>query len=189
MGCILPTMHCRSQHCWELLHPFAHHCQHGRNNSQYCWRNNVRSCCARLHAAETCFSTIVLSTLEIALRFFACCGIHYTLWLLVRLSNTLITLNTYSRLMSHINTLQSSPPAVKTYFPSYEHTKLDTYEKDTTNNAAIFAIIAVLKCLQFSSLSLLNICPSVNSRLTSLSNGKRVRILRLRVNGRNIVGC
>ena len=20
MGCILPTMHCRSQHCWELLH-------------------------------------------------------------------------------------------------------------------------------------------------------------------------
>ena len=21
-----PTMHCRSQHCWELLHPFAHHC-------------------------------------------------------------------------------------------------------------------------------------------------------------------
>ena len=30
MGCILPTMHCRSQHCWELLHPFAHQCQHGR---------------------------------------------------------------------------------------------------------------------------------------------------------------
>ena len=23
MGCILPMMHCRSQHCWELLHPFA----------------------------------------------------------------------------------------------------------------------------------------------------------------------
>ena len=23
MGCILPTMHCRSQHCWELLRPFA----------------------------------------------------------------------------------------------------------------------------------------------------------------------
>ena len=23
MGCILPTMHCRFQHCWELLHPFA----------------------------------------------------------------------------------------------------------------------------------------------------------------------
>ena len=35
MGCILPTMHCRS---WELLHPFAHHCQHARNNSQHCWR-------------------------------------------------------------------------------------------------------------------------------------------------------
>ena len=51
MGCILPTMHCRSQTCWELLHPFAHHRQHARNNSQHCWRNNVGSCCARLHAA------------------------------------------------------------------------------------------------------------------------------------------
>ena len=38
IGCILPTMHCRSQTCWpELLHPFAHHCQHARNNSQQCW--------------------------------------------------------------------------------------------------------------------------------------------------------
>ena len=51
MGCILPTMRCRSQQCWELLHPFAHHCQHGRNNSQHCWRNNVESYCVRLHAA------------------------------------------------------------------------------------------------------------------------------------------
>ena len=34
MGCILPTMHWRSQHCWELLHPFSHHCQHARNNPQ-----------------------------------------------------------------------------------------------------------------------------------------------------------
>ena len=42
MGCILPAMHCRSQHCWELLHPFAHHCQHS---------NNVWSCCVRLLAA------------------------------------------------------------------------------------------------------------------------------------------
>ena len=25
------TMHCRSQHCWELLHPFADNCQHARN--------------------------------------------------------------------------------------------------------------------------------------------------------------
>ena len=24
MGCILPTMHCGSQHCWELLHPFTY---------------------------------------------------------------------------------------------------------------------------------------------------------------------
>ena len=23
MGCILPTRHCRFQHCWELLRPFA----------------------------------------------------------------------------------------------------------------------------------------------------------------------
>ena len=44
MSCILPTMHCRSKTCWELLHPFA-------SVSQHCWRNNVRSCCARLHAA------------------------------------------------------------------------------------------------------------------------------------------
>ena len=36
MGWILPIMHCRSQHCWELLHPFAHHCQHERNNSGVC---------------------------------------------------------------------------------------------------------------------------------------------------------
>ena len=33
MGCILPTMHCRSQHCWKLLHPFADHCQHVSNNA------------------------------------------------------------------------------------------------------------------------------------------------------------
>ena len=49
MGCILPTMHCGSQHCWELLHPFVHHCQHARNNSQHCWRNIVGSCCIRLY--------------------------------------------------------------------------------------------------------------------------------------------
>ena len=30
---------------------FAHYCQHARNNSQHCWRNNVGSCCVRLHAA------------------------------------------------------------------------------------------------------------------------------------------
>ena len=58
MGCILPTMHCRSQHCWELFHPFAHHCQHTRNNSRHCWRNNVGSSCIRLHAALSLFSSI-----------------------------------------------------------------------------------------------------------------------------------
>ena len=51
MGCILPTMHCGSQHCWELLHLFVHHCQHARNNSQHCCRNNVGSCCVLLHEA------------------------------------------------------------------------------------------------------------------------------------------
>ena len=51
MGCILSTMHCRSQHCWELLHPFADYCQHARNNSKHCWRNNVGNCCVPLHTA------------------------------------------------------------------------------------------------------------------------------------------
>ena len=46
-----PTMHCRSQHCWELLHPFAHHCCKERNNSQHCWPNNVGSCSVRLQVA------------------------------------------------------------------------------------------------------------------------------------------
>ena len=59
MGCILPTMHCRSQHCWELFHPFAHHCQHTRNNSRHCWRNNVGSSCIRLHAALTLSPPVV----------------------------------------------------------------------------------------------------------------------------------
>ena len=51
MGFILPTMHRRSQHCWELLHPFAHHCQRASNNSQHCQCNNIGSFCVRLHAA------------------------------------------------------------------------------------------------------------------------------------------
>ena len=61
MGCILPTMHCRSQHWWELSHLFADHCQYVHNNSQHYWRNNVESCCVSLHAAldnfqiEMCF--------------------------------------------------------------------------------------------------------------------------------------
>ena len=45
MCCILPTMHCWSHHCWELLHPFANYCQHARNNSQHCWRINFGRCC------------------------------------------------------------------------------------------------------------------------------------------------
>ena len=51
MGCILPAMHCRSQHCWQLFYPFAHLCHHTRNNSQLCFANNVGRCCVRFHAA------------------------------------------------------------------------------------------------------------------------------------------
>ena len=36
MCCILPTMHCKSQHYWYFLFPFAQHCQHGRNKSKHC---------------------------------------------------------------------------------------------------------------------------------------------------------
>ena len=48
-GCNLHMMHCSSQHCWELLHPFAHHCQQGHGKSQHCEPNNVGSCCVLLH--------------------------------------------------------------------------------------------------------------------------------------------
>ena len=41
-----------------VLHPFAHHCQHARNNSQHCCANNVGSCCVRLHAAYNSLSTV-----------------------------------------------------------------------------------------------------------------------------------
>ena len=58
MGCILPSMHCRSEHSWELLHPFAHHCQHARNNSQHCCANNVGSCWVRLHATLKIMTTL-----------------------------------------------------------------------------------------------------------------------------------
>ena len=35
-GLYLPHNALQFQHCWELLHPFAHHFQHRRNNWQ-CW--------------------------------------------------------------------------------------------------------------------------------------------------------
>ena len=78
MGCILPTMHCRSQHRWELFHPFAHHCQHTRNNSQHCWRNNVGSwgILIRLHTALSLFSSI--SGLE---KFFSFKHFHLVTYL------------------------------------------------------------------------------------------------------------
>ena len=50
---ILSTMHCRSKYCWELLHPSAHHCQHGHNNSKHYWPNNVWSCCISLHTTAS----------------------------------------------------------------------------------------------------------------------------------------
>ena len=69
MGCILSTMHYRSQTCWELLHPFAHHCQHARNNSQHCCTNNVGRCCARLHAAlervDCTYFSMIISRVEV----------------------------------------------------------------------------------------------------------------------------
>ena len=34
-----------------VVAPFAHHCQHGRNNSQHGWPNNIGSCCVCLHVA------------------------------------------------------------------------------------------------------------------------------------------
>ena len=50
--------------CWELLHPFAHHFQHGRNKSQHCWTNNVGSCVACsagvLWVGETLFVFVIL---------------------------------------------------------------------------------------------------------------------------------
>ena len=53
MGCILPTMHCRSQHCWEFycirLHTTAN--MHAKNPS----------CCVRLHAALGSFSVLQMN--------------------------------------------------------------------------------------------------------------------------------
>ena len=51
----LPTL--LAQHCWESLHPFAHHCQHQRDNSQHCWPNIVGSCCIRLHTTANTNAT------------------------------------------------------------------------------------------------------------------------------------
>ena len=41
-GCILPIMHCRCKHCWELFHPFSHHCNTDATTvfvllAQQCW--------------------------------------------------------------------------------------------------------------------------------------------------------
>ena len=53
--------------CWELLHPFAHHCQHGRNNSQHYWPNNVGSCCVRVqNKAARLLSLPLLSNSKMA---------------------------------------------------------------------------------------------------------------------------
>ena len=39
----------------ELLHPFAHHCHHERNNSQHCWPNNDGSYSVCLHFRQGFF--------------------------------------------------------------------------------------------------------------------------------------
>ena len=41
MGCILPTMHCRSQTCWKLLRPFARNLRMKRVYTvlQFCFRS------------------------------------------------------------------------------------------------------------------------------------------------------
>ena len=54
------------QQCWELLRPFAHHCQHGRNNSQHSWSNNAGSYCVRLRVAyHESSPTIIASNLHV----------------------------------------------------------------------------------------------------------------------------
>ena len=40
MGCILPTLHCRSQHCWELLRPFAFSFKQPRWRQQ--WKRHLK---------------------------------------------------------------------------------------------------------------------------------------------------
>ena len=57
MGCMLPTMHCRSQHCWELLHLFAHHCKH----AQQCWEL-LRPFARSLRRMFIIFSVFFLNT-------------------------------------------------------------------------------------------------------------------------------
>ena len=51
----LPTF--SSHQCWELLHPFAHHYQHGHNNSQHSPPTNVGSCCTRSHTTTNTGTT------------------------------------------------------------------------------------------------------------------------------------
>ena len=58
----LHTLLLVAAYCWELLHPFAHHHQHGHNDSQHCWPTNVGSCCSSLHTTtntDTTTSNIV----------------------------------------------------------------------------------------------------------------------------------
>ena len=45
------------QHCWELVHPYAHHWQHERNNFQHCWAKIVGSCCIGMHSTANTDAT------------------------------------------------------------------------------------------------------------------------------------
>ena len=73
--CFLPTMHCRSQHCWEfvaaVITPLTHRCK----NSLYCWPNNVGSCYARLPEAIICMPVVRL-VCYLKMCFYRSCHFH-----------------------------------------------------------------------------------------------------------------
>ena len=86
---ILSTMHSRSQHCWEMLHPFADYCLHARNNSQHCWRNNVGNCCVRLHTTSEPIWTRginVLTLIHLLISFVAYEGVFLSIFFELRCS-------------------------------------------------------------------------------------------------------
>ena len=70
---ILSMMHCRSKYCWELLHLFAHYCQHGHNNSKHAdptMLGVVASLCTLLQAWTQQFQTLLTQQCwELLLQF------------------------------------------------------------------------------------------------------------------------
>ena len=108
MSCILPTMHFRSQTCWELLHPFAHYCQHARNNSQHCC-----SCCTRLHAA-------LRSILHLSLIFL------------------LINKSLYDELINRLTETEMGSRTISTLSKQRQNDWFEQIKKLTTINKLIF---------------------------------------------------